>query len=166
VQIKVEGLAELAKALKALPPEISGKNGGPLRKAIGRAAVVIRDDARRRAPVDTGNLRDNIIAARRRKSPPGTEGYYIEVRRKRRKYANTRANRRKGRAGMSYETMGEAYYGMFVELGTEKELGTARMQAQPFLRPAFESKKVEAVETFRVEFAKAIDAAAKKVRGR
>jgi HK97 gp10 family phage protein len=110
--------------------------------------------------VDTGNLRDNIVAARRRKSPPGTEGYYIEVRRKRRKYANTRANRRKKRAGMSYETMGEAYYGMFVELGT------AKMPAQPFLRPAFESKKVEAVETFRVEFAKAIDAAAKKVRGR
>lgn len=166
MQIKVEGLAELAKALKALPPEIAGKNGGPLRKAIGRAAVVIRDDARRRAPVDTGNLRDNIIAVRKRKSPQGTEGYFIEVRRKRRKYANTRANRRKKRAGLNYETMGEAYYGMFVELGTEKELGTAKMQAQPFLRPAFESKKVEAVETFRVELAKGIEQAAKKVRGR
>jgi HK97 gp10 family phage protein len=160
VQIKVEGLAELAKALKALPPEIAGKNGGPLRKAIGRAAVVIRDDARRRAPVDTGNLRDNIVAVRNRKSPQGTEGYYIEVRRKRRKYANTRANRRKGRVGMNYETMGEAYYGMFVELGT------AKMPPRPFLRPAFESKKVEAVETFRVELAKGIEQAAKKVRGR
>lgn len=160
MQIKVEGLAELAKALKALPPEIAGKNGGPLRKAIGRAAVVIRDDARRRAPVDTGNLRDNIIAVRKRRTPNGNEGYFVEVRRKRRKYANTRANRRKKRAGMNYETMGEAYYGMFVELGT------AKSPAQPFLRPAFESKKVEAVETFRVEFAKAIDAAAKKVRGR
>jgi HK97 gp10 family phage protein len=160
VQIKVEGLAELAKALKALPPEIAGKNGGPLRKAIGRAAVVIRDDARRRAPVDTGNLRDNIIAVRNRKSPQGTEGYFIEVRRERRKYVNTRANRRKRRVGKTYEILGEAYYGMFIELGTVK------MPAQPFLRPAFESKKVEAVETFRVEFAKAIDAAAKKVRGR
>src|SRR5690606_30331566 len=160
VQIKVEGLAELAKALKALPAEIAGKNGGPLRRAIGRAAVVIRDDARRRAPVDTGNLRDNIIAVRKRKSPQGTEGYFVEVRRKRRKYANTRANRRKKRAGMSYETMGDAYYGMFVELGT------AKMPAQPFLRPAFESKKTEAVETFRVELAKGIEQAAKKVRGR
>lgn len=160
MQIKVEGLAELAKALKALPPEIAGKNGGPLRKAIGRAAVVIRDDARRRAPVDTGNLRDNIIAVRKRKSPQGTEGYFIEVRRKRRKYANTRANRRKGRVGKTYENLGEAYYGMFVELGT------AKMPAQPFLRPAFESKKVEAVETFRVELAKGIEQAAKKVRGR
>lgn len=160
MQIKVEGLAELAKALKALPPEIAGKNGGPLRKAIGRAAVVIRDDARRRAPVDTGNLRDNIISVRKRKSPQGTEGYFVEVRRKRRKYANTRANRRKKRAGMNYETMGEAYYGMFVELGT------AKSPAQPFLRPAFESKKVEAVETFRVELAKGIERAAQKVRGR
>lgn len=160
MQIKVEGLAELAKALKALPPEIAGKNGGPLRKAIGRAAVVIRDDARRRAPVDTGNLRDNIIAVRKRKSPQGTEGYFVEVRRKRRKYANTRANRRKGRVGKTYENLGEAYYGMFVELGT------AKMPAQPFLRPAFESKKAEAVETFRVELAKGIEQAAKKVRGR
>lgn len=160
MQIKVEGLAELAKALKALPPEIAGKNGGPLRRAIGRAAVVIRDDARRRAPVDTGNLRDNIIAVRKRKSPQGTEGYFVEVRRKRRKYANTRANRRKGRVGKTYENLGEAYYGMFVELGT------AKMPAQPFLRPAFESKKTEAVETFRVELAKGIEQAARKVRGR
>lgn len=160
MQIKVEGLAELAKALKALPPEIAGKNGGPLRRAIGRAAVVIRDDARRRAPVDTGNLRDNIIAVRKRKSPQGTEGYFVEVRRKRRKYANTRANRRKGRVGKTYENLGEAYYGMFVELGT------AKMPAQPFLRPAFESKKAEAVETFRVELAKGIEQAARKVRGR
>lgn len=160
MQIKVEGLAELAKALKALPAEIAGKNGGPLRKAIGRAAVVIRDDARRRAPVDTGNLRDNIIAVRKRKSPQGTEGYFVEVRRKRRKYANTRANRRKGRVGKTYENLGEAYYGMFVELGT------AKMPDQPFLRPAFESKKAEAVETFRVELAKGIEQAAKKVRGR
>lgn len=160
MQIKVEGMAELAKALKALPAEIAGKNGGPLRKAIGRAAVVIRDDARRRAPVDTGNLRDNIIAVRKRKSPQGTEGYFVEVRRKRRKYANTRANRRKGRVGKTYESLGEAYYGMFVELGT------AKMPAQPFLRPAFESKKVEAVETFRVELAKGIDQAARKLRGR
>ena len=160
MQIKVEGLAELAKALKALPAEIAGKNGGPLRRAIGRAAVVIRDDARRRAPVDTGNLRDNIIAVRKRKSPQGTEGYFVEVRRKRRKYANTRANRRKGRVGKTYENLGEAYYGMFVELGT------AKMPAQPFLRPAFESKKTEAVETFRVELAKGIEQAARKVRGR
>ena len=160
MQIKVEGLAELAKALKALPPEIAGKNGGPLRRAIGHAAVVIRDDARRRAPVDTGNLRDNIIAVRKRKSPQGTEGYFVEVRRKRRKYANTRANRRKGRVGKTYENLGEAYYGMFVELGT------AKMPAQPFLRPAFESKKTEAVETFRVELAKGIEQAARKVRGR
>lgn len=158
MQIKIEGLAELAKRLRELPSELSGKNGGPLRKAIGRASVVIRDEARRRAPVDTGNLRDNIIAVRKRKSPQGNEGYFIEVRRKRRKYANTRANRRKQRAGMTYESMGEAYYGMFIELGT------AKMPAQPFLRPAFESKKVEAVEVFRAEFAKAIAAAEKKVR--
>lgn len=158
MQIKIEGLAELAKRLRELPSELSGKNGGPLRKAIGRASVVIRDEARRRAPVDTGNLRDNIIAVRKRKSPQGNEGYFIEVRRKRRKYANTRANRRKQRAGMTYESMGEAYYGMFIELGT------AKMPAQPFLRPAFESKKVEAVEVFRAEFAKAVAAAEKKVR--
>lgn len=158
MQIKIEGLAELAKRLRELPSELSGKNGGPLRKAIGRASVVIRDEARRLAPVDTGNLRDNIIAVRKRKSPQGNEGYFIEVRRKRRKYANTRANRRKQRAGMTYESMGEAYYGMFIELGT------AKMPAQPFLRPAFESKKVEAVEVFRAEFAKAIAKAEKKGR--
>lgn len=157
MQLKVEGLAELAKALSELPQELSGKNGGPLRKAIGRAAVVIRDEARRRAPVRSGVLRENIVAARHRKSKQGNEGYFVEVRRKKRRYANTKANRQKGRVGGVYSYAGEAYYGMMVELGTK------HMRARPFLRPAFEAKKVEAAEVFRAEFAKAIAAAAKKV---
>jgi HK97 gp10 family phage protein len=158
--VKVEGLAELTRRLRALPPEIAGKNGGPLRKAIGRAAVIIRDEAKRRAPVDLGVLRDNIVAARNRRSTQGTEGYYVEVRRKSRRFGNTKRNRQKGRVGQSYTYDGQAYYGMMVELGTQ------HMRAQPFLRPAFEAKKEEAATVFRTELSKAIDAAVRKLGGR
>jgi HK97 gp10 family phage protein len=163
--VKVEGLAELTRRLRALPPEIAGKNGGPLRKAIGRAAVIIRDEAKRRAPVDLGVLRDNIVAARNRRSTQGTEGYYVEVRRKSRRYGNTRRNRQMGRVGQSYAYDGTAYYGMMVELGHKARDGSP-VPPQPFLRPAFESKKEEAAMVFRTELAKGIDAAVRKLGGR
>lgn len=154
--IEVKGLKELSIALRALPRELASKGGGPLRSAIFQAAKVIRDEAIRRAPERTGNLKRNIVAARMRKTKQGTQGYFVEVRRKKRKYAATKANVRTGKAGKSYDVR-EAYYGMMVELGTEK------MPAQPFLRPAFESKKLEAVAKFREAFAAAIQRAAKKV---
>jgi HK97 gp10 family phage protein len=160
MKLEIKGLAELSRRLKALPPEIAGKNGGPLRKAIGRAAVVIQNEAKKRVPVDTGVLKDNIVAARNRKSAQGTEGYYVEVRRKSRRFGNTRRNRQKGRVGQSYTYDGQAYYGMMVELGTQ------HMRAQPFLRPAFEAKKEEAATVFRMELSKAIDAAVRKLGGR
>lgn len=155
-QMRVEGLAELSKALKALPAEIAGKGGGPLRRAIYQAAKLIKDQAIANAPVDTGNLKKNIVTARVRKNPHGREGYYVEVRRKRRHYARTRANVRAGRVGKTYSVT-DAYYGMMVEFGTEK------MSPRPFMRPAFESKKQQAAVVFRDELTKAIEAAVKKV---
>lgn len=159
-QIRVEGLSELSRRLKELPDAIAGKGGGPLRYAIFQAAKVIKAQAIANAPVDTGKLKANIVTARQRKNPKGREGYFIEVRRKRKHYARTRANVRKGKVGKTYEQR-DAYYGMFIEFGTE------RMPARPFMRPAFESKKEEAAMTFRTAFARGIEmAVAKLTKGR
>lgn len=154
-QIQVRGLAELYKRLRELPDAIAGKGGGPLRYAIFQAAKVIKVQAIANAPEDTGKLKANIVTARQRKNPKGREGYYIEVRRKRKHYARTRQNVRKGNVGKTYEQR-DAYYGMFLEFGTE------RMPARPFMRPAFESKKEEAAMTFRTAFARGLDMAVKK----
>lgn len=148
MSVEVKGLRELAAALRALPRELGAKGGGPLRAAIFQSAKLIRDEARRLAPEDTGNLKRNVIAARMRKVRQGTEGYFVEGRRKKR-------GKRKASAKLN-----DAYYAMMIELGTEK------MKSQPFIRPAFESTKHAAVEAFRKAFAAAIARAAAKVKPR
>jgi HK97 gp10 family phage protein len=138
--VNVEGLDGLLDRLKALPKEVSGKNGGPAKKALISGSKIIRDEARRRAPKETGLLSSNIIHYRAKLSSGKAELIKIGVRSKKHTYANTRLNVRRGRVGETYESRGNAFYWYFFEFGTEK------MQARPFLRPAFESKKDEALE--------------------
>ena len=54
--IRVEGLDQLARALKELPQRVA-RNG--LRAAVYAGAKVIRDEAKLHAPVATGNLGPN-----------------------------------------------------------------------------------------------------------
>lgn len=159
MELKVEGVAEIARRLRALPPELGSKGGGPIRAALFAAMRLIRDDARLRAPRDSGNLVANIIGYRHRdpKRAGATERYDVGMRRGTRRYANNVRNRRKQRAGQKFRTAGAAYYGRFLELGT------AKMDARPFLRPAFESNKEAAVEAFRARFLRAVEAAEKKL---
>ena len=156
----IRGLDGLLDALMALPPEVASKNGGPARVALAKGARVIRDDARLRAPVGkTGNLKKNIVM--KRDSNPQRSGanerYTVGVRGGAKNYANTKRNVRKGRAGKEYKTDGNTYYWRF------KEFGTKKMPADPFLRPAFESKKEEALNVIASTLASGIERAAKKV---
>jgi HK97 gp10 family phage protein len=159
MELKVEGVAEVTRRLRALPPELGSKGGGPVRSALFAAMRIVRDDARMRAPRDSGNLVANIIGYRHRdpKRAGATERYDVGMRRGTKRYANNVRNRRSGRVGQKFRTAGAAYYGRFIELGT------AKMPAQPFLRPAFEANKTEAVEAFRQRFLKAVEAAEKKL---
>ena len=159
----VQGLDGLLDALKALPPEISSKNGGPARAALAKGAKIIRDDARLRVPVDTGAVKANIVM--KRDSRPDrfdvNERYTVGVRGGAKQYANTKRNVRKGRAGKQYETAGNTFYWRFLEFGTEKAA------ARPFLRPAFESNQAKAMTAIVDTLTKGIERAAKKVaRGR
>lgn len=169
---QVEGLAELGRALRQLPKEIASKNGGPLRKALFQAAKVIREEAKRRAPVHegpplkkgrqpSGTLKRNIIAKRDRRPDTvgATERYRVAV-----------------RTGKRQKT-GDAFYWRFVEFGHRivprggKRKGgiSARRRAaqgavppKPFMRPAFESKKREAVQVFKRTLEKGMATAVKK----
>lgn len=159
-EVKIEGLKEAVAALRALPAELASKNGGPIRSALYRAAKVIKDDAIQRAPTGTGtprpgNLKKNIILIRDRN--PGRENgaaerYVVTVRKKRMgKNSNALFRVLKG---------GDAWYAHFVEYGTSKQ------PAQPFLRPAFESKKHEALQVFVTELSKGVDRAVRRARRR
>lgn len=136
----VSGMRQLAERLRALPEKLATKH---LRGAVLAGTKVIHEEAVAQAPWRTGLLKGSIsIRYASEYSKPGVRAtYHIGVRDSgKRKYANNRKNRNRGRAGQSYTIQGGAFYWRFVEFGT------SRMRAQPFMRPAFESKKHAAVD--------------------
>lgn len=156
IGIKVDGLKELRMALEALPKEIQGR---PLRSAVSAAAGLIRDKAKQAVPVgETGNLKSAIYRYRsRRNSATGRETFFVGIRQGKAQYKDTAYNRRKGRVGKKYNTQGEAYYWRFLEFGT------AKMQAKPFMRPAFEGSRGKILEVMKERLGKAIQTQANKL---
>lgn len=114
--IKLTGVKQLDEVLKNMPRSMQNK---ALRRGTREATKVVLRDARRLAPRDSGALERSL-----------------KVR------ALKRSRRNKSRVGASVVTdgahklfSGEQFYGAFVELGT------AKMDADPFLRPALWSNK-------------------------
>ena len=135
--MKLEGFAELAAALRERPERVA-RNG--LRAAVNAGATVIKNAAIAKAPEDTGALRANMYQKQiREKSGPMLQTFYVGVRNGVAKYAKTKKNVRSGIAGKAYKNDGSTFYWRFFEFGTSK------MSARPFLRPAFEQNKEEAV---------------------
>lgn len=139
--VNIQGFEKLQKALKELPSNV-GRN--VLRGAVGAAAAVIRKEAQTRAPVYTGDVADGH-------PPPGTLKRAIYQKQIRELSTNFRQIFYVGaRHGKKYQNQGkkgnlsqDAFYWRFVEFGTVK------MQSKPFLRPAFEAKKNDAIEAMR-----------------
>jgi len=136
--VTIQGLDVFAQALKILPANVARR---VLRGAVASGGKVIRDEAKAKAPVFTGKvsqghpppgtLRRAIALGRsNRSSGPGKEVYHVFVRN-----AATSSKGRKVAVGGKFD----AYYWRFVEFGTSK------MAARPFMRPAFEVKKDEAI---------------------
>jgi HK97 gp10 family phage protein len=130
--VKVEGLAELHRKLLELPARIERN---VVRRAVYAGAAVIRDDMRERAPIYTGEVSEGH-------PPPGTLKKSIYVKYIPEKSRGGRTVYYVGvRHGKSRQHVGkkdinrDAYYFRFIEFGTEK------MAAQPFMRPAFDSKQ-------------------------
>lgn len=138
---KWHGFKELEENLKLLGAEVHEKG---VKRMMSRAAVPMRDDAKRRAPVlkqpvphrIPGTLRKNIVIWRKRVTNYAVT-YYVGVRKLSAK-AVSEWKKRFGKTGA--KNWNDPYYWLFVELGTSK------MAAQPFLRPAFESQKMRSVQ--------------------
>lgn len=156
---RVEGLKGVLDTLQQLPPELVSKNGGPVRSALRKAALVIQKQAQEnlQAIIDqpnaggipaesTGLLKKNIVA-QRIKPPAGQRGerYMIRVRKKR------------------YEGNAEWKPRTTAQIGTLLEYGTERRPAMPWMMPAFESKRAEAMALFERELPRAIDRIVKKL---
>lgn len=145
--ISVTGLADLEKRLLAFPDRIA-KN--ILSGAMRAGAVEIQREARQKAPVSSA---PHHLGKKGQKSytliEPGTLKKSIRVR---------LAPRKSRTVPIEYwvYVSSKIYYWKFVEFGTPK------MSAQPFMRPAFESKKEAAVERVREYLAARIEKEAAK----
>jgi HK97 gp10 family phage protein len=134
--IKIAGLDQLAKSLRDLPQRIARN---VLAGAVYAGSKVIRDEARLKAPVA-------IVALGKNAPPPGTLRRAVIMKRiPERSNAQQQTYFVTVRHGKKYQGQGkkgtlsqDAWYWRFVEFGSAKKA------ARPFLRPAFEQRKVDA----------------------
>lgn len=129
-KLDFSGLLDISKDLEVLS---KAESRNVLRQATRAAATVFRDEARERAPEDTGKLKRNIVVINQRSNDGGAiAGVHV---------------RSAGKAS----NLNNAFYWRF------KELGTSKMPAVPFIRPAFDAKQEEAAEAAFAKLNEAID---------
>ena len=104
--------------------------------AVRAGANVVKDEAQARVRVKTGNLKASI-GLTKRKAPKGVYVFSVSP--------------RKG-------TRNDGFYGRFIELGTSK------MSAKPFLRPAAEAKTQETLEAAKAYIAERLPLEVAKAR--
>lgn len=128
--IRVEGLTQLGAAMRKLSEKVNKRIAA---SATGAAAKVIKNAAVRKIEtnpsVDTGSLRDAVIVKKLGKgeSQGMTSAHITTVR-----YRGSKKRKSKRKQAT-------APYAHIVEFGSVK------MQAEPFLRPAFDERKDEAL---------------------
>lgn len=137
VTVDVKGLAELQENIKKLGAELATKG---IKQSVAAGAKVIKTQTILNAPVDTGTLKRAILVKGvKEKQTPTFFQYIVGVRR-----------------GRNKKTKEDAFYWWFVENGHIDRSGK-HIPAKPFLRPAFETKKYEAITAIKENLLKFID---------
>ena len=137
---EVQGFDELFKAMDELQEEIGkAKTDQIWKKALGYAFLPVLERAKQLAPVDSGQLRDNLYikaqrpAARDKRSIYyAGESYMVRVTlrpQRRESIVNVKLNK-KGKFKNVYDNP---------PVGLSQEFGNAITAPHPFLRPALES---------------------------
>lgn len=143
ISLKVEGLAELQRKLTELNDVTLAAK--VLAAAARKAFAPVLETARNLVPVDTGLLRDGIkLTVKRPKSGDAVVVVGLRI-------AAVKGAKKAGR-----KTASPHWRWHFVELGTSK------MAAHPFLRPALDANASAVVDALREELAKGISKAARK----
>ena len=156
VDVELTGLKGVLETLKSLPPEVVSKRGGPVKAALRKGARVIFLEAKKNLETVTANANDegikystgllvkNLVVTRG-KPPYDSKGerYLVRVRRK--------SYQRKGKSITTLATANMLEY------------GTVKQQMEPWLRPAFQAKARQAIDTIESELIKAIDRVVKKL---
>lgn len=139
--VRLEGFRELERALNELPKS-TGRN--VLRRVAKGALEPMADKARGMAPVERGDLKQSI-----------------QVSEKRTKRV-TRLNRFDRNTGVEV-AMGPVSGKGVLNYATFAEFGTNDTRARPFMRPAWESGKDDALEYVKANLGSEIEKTAKRL---
>lgn len=156
VTVKMSGLDGVLDVLHKLPAEVVSKRGGPVRAALRKGALVIHAQAKANLQAathtpgktgknwSTGLLEKNLVISRGKK-PTGSNGERYLVRVRRKKYPN--------KSGESHGSLATTT----LAAANLLEYGSSVQPPEPWLRPAFEAQKQQALETVETELHKAIE---------
>jgi HK97 gp10 family phage protein len=128
VKIEITGADEIIKALDELGPKVEKKI---LRKAVRKGLKPLLDEAKARAPEDTGKLKQSLTIRAAKSRKRGTIA--LEVRPNERKFD------------------GEFYYPAVVEYGRSD------LEPNPFMAESFKAKADEAKDVALEEIKRGID---------
>lgn len=161
IEMKLEGIDGVLETLKSLPPEVVSKRGGLVKLALAKGARILRDEARRNLTrvvstpgktginYGTGFSAKNVITKRKRPIDGSNgERFIVTVR-----YI-PHPNGNKLNKSQPFRANDAAFI---------LEYGSAKQPAEPWLRPAFEAKKEEALNVVTADLVRRIDAVVKKL---
>lgn len=157
-ELKLTGVDGVLEMLRRLPPEVVSRNGGVVRSALRKGAVVILKQAQANLRQSTANepsyatgfLLSNLVVTRG-KAPSSGKGERQLVRVRRKNYP--------GREGRSVGNKATTT----LKAAQLLEYGSSQQPAEPWLRPAFAARAEEAIRTVEVELVRGVDRAVKKL---
>lgn len=168
--VKVLGLTGVLEALKALPEELVSKNGGLVRRALRKGGVPILKQAQENVQriidevnkdgrfVSTG-LAKKSLRLKRIRPLNGQSGEAFIIAVKPQRYDGEKLLRKSKRGVRAKKAIDLQTNDVLFML----EAGTERRAPMPWMRPAFDAKKQEAVGTFVAEMEAGIEIVKKKM---
>ncbi|OQP32433.1 HK97-gp10 family putative phage morphogenesis protein [Pantoea latae] len=135
------GLNDIAKDLEALS---KAENNKVLRDATRAGAEVLKEEVIAKAPVRTGKLKRNVVVMTQKARRRGDISSGVHIRGVNPATGNSDKSMKAGDPK-------NAFYWRFVEMGTSK------MPAHPFVRPAFDVRQEEATQAALARMNQAID---------
>lgn len=167
IRVSVSGLRELDQALGLLP-KATARN--VLKRTLDKAAQPIVDEAKQLVPVKTGALRDSIIASTRVKNKVGAAEYSAAMRAGLGKQAARSALIAARRANRGQGSFAEVFVGPkrggkwgVIRYAHIVEFGSVKDAPQPYMRPAWDGNKDQALSIIKAELGSEIIKAARRV---
>jgi hypothetical protein len=161
LEFDIQGLDGALEALKSLPPEVVSKNGGPVRMALRKAATMLAKQAQANFVSAVAQAGKSGIT-----DSSGFTAAQIKAKRGRKMPSGVRGERQLVTARYVLHPSGNKFRNRPVranDIAFLMEHGSSKQPATPWLRPAYESKRGEAVAIVQRELPLAIQRVVKRL---